>query len=149
MSTTSELKKIAIALGGTGKGSSTAELIDEIEDQIASGHGGGSGGGVWWVTMTYDDETDTWIADKSFSEIVAAVQAGNNVMARTTYTNAQNEIDGIYHLTQFLGPGGDYPDGEISFYSIPYVGANGVRGGRLSHVSGNTWETGSDVYPQS
>lgn len=51
----------------------SSTLSDEI--------GGGSGGGRFIVTLSYDEGTETWSADKTIAECVAAWNAGQTLFA--------------------------------------------------------------------
>lgn len=91
MTNLSELNKVIKALGGTGGATNNAEAIGKI----AALAGGGGGAGTFEVTFSVD--TDTWSADKTFAELKAAINGGQNIRGlmageRTTCLN----LDGWY-----------------------------------------------------
>lgn len=49
-----------------------------LKEYAGSGGSGGGGGGAFVVTITKDDETGSYLADKTFEEISAAIEAGQN-----------------------------------------------------------------------
>ena len=56
--------------------------------------GGGSSGGIFWVTLTYDDVGDTYTANKSYNDIAGAVASG----LLPVFINATDDMYSMYHL---------------------------------------------------
>lgn len=73
MTNLSELNKVIKALGGTGDATNNAEAIGKI----AALAGGGGGAGTFEVA--FSDDSDTWSADKTFAELKAAINGGQNI----------------------------------------------------------------------
>lgn len=60
----------------------TAEKLNKLEQGVA-----GAGSGIFWATVTYDEETETYKLDKSYNEIKAALQAGRIALVRGDYSD--------------------------------------------------------------
>lgn len=97
------LNQVVSALGGTEEGKTNAEAIGKIAEKVpdavlpatsgasegdvltvvsgkwaAQAPSGGGGGGTFEVTFSVDN--DTWSADKTFAELKAAINGGQNIL---------------------------------------------------------------------
>jgi len=92
-----------------------------------------SGGGVVWVQLGQDGDTPT--SDKTFADIVEALENGLMVVGTDEYHN-------LYYLSNCAVETG------ANFVSIPYVGVEGV-GQEYYTVTADGVTDGESYYPQN
>ena len=91
-------------------------LGTEIALIKALGGNGGGSGGRFVVTFSYDSDTETWSADKTFAECVAAWEAGQTLFA---YDDADESWTNYIQVTQ---------DGEaVSFIIFNRIAVSELR----------------------
>ena len=114
----------------------TAEKLNHMEDGIAAG------GGRLLVKFTFDVENETYICNKTFAEVYAAVQAEKYVYA--------HEDANENYLTLAIAQGGEGGDllGVVRF-EYTSITPSGVSTFAISLKSDNTITYGYDSYPSS
>ena len=85
----------------------TGEVIALIK---ALSGGSGSGGGRFVVTFSYDEATETWSADKTFAECVAAWNAGQTMWAFCL----EDDVGTFYILSDVVTDG----DGAPTYFAF-------------------------------
>ena len=60
---------------------------------------GGGGGGIFWVTLTYDSDTSVYAANKSYNDILTALDNGQMVLGVVTETDGVMVVNNYYNLT--------------------------------------------------
>lgn len=105
-----------------------------------SGGGGGGGGGALVVTVTYDEQTDTEIMDKTWAEIFAALSAGQPA----SVVNAGEGYAVSYPLVCA------YQDPHTSEYAVYYLGNEIPASMDISNMYFAKFTTSSaDGYPHT
>lgn len=77
------LKKLYTKLGGTDalpQGTDTCTLVDKIADKVS---GGGSSGGAFLVTETWSADGTSATLDKTYNQIVSALNNGQVVLLKS------------------------------------------------------------------
>lgn len=78
------LKKLYTKLGGTDalpQGTDTCTLVDKIADKVSGG--GSSGGGTLIVTETWSADGKSATLDKTYNQIVSALNNGQVVLLKS------------------------------------------------------------------
>lgn len=78
------LKKLYTKLGGTDalpQGTDTCALVDKIADEVSGG--GSSGGGTLLVTETWSANGNSATLDKTYNQIVSALNNGQVVLIKS------------------------------------------------------------------
>lgn len=96
--------------------------LKAICDRLDSG---GTGGDIFVVTFSYDESTETWSADKTFAECVAAWEAGKNLFSFDggnyyPMTSVTTESDEVTYIAFYIA---DAETQTIVGYGINAEGA--------------------------
>ena len=100
-------------------------LDDSSVGWAAKTPGGGGSGGRFVVTFSYDEATETWSADKTFAECVAAWNAGQNLfaLAEATYFPMSSLMTDDGEVTYIAFYSADAESKTVSGYCIDAEGA--------------------------
>lgn len=102
----------------------TSAKLNHMEDGIAEG---GSGGGVFVVNFTYDEQTQKYTADKTLQEIGTAAMSGSVI----GHVEHQNPVfPGITHVFT----------NQLQFTSVYVSGSAGVIGVLEAELDEETYE---------
>ena len=91
------------------------DVLTVVEGEWAKAAPSG-GGGIYWVTLTYDGATDTYTANKSYNDILTALDNGQMVLGVLTETNEDGTSNNYYNLTDF----GKLNDNSLFFAVFAY-----------------------------
>ena len=116
---------------GSGLPAVTADDNGDVLTVVSGAWGkaapSGGGNGIWWVDLIYDTEADdgTYTCNKTYAEILEAINAGENVVARSGYDDEHWDVfvERVYYL-------GGFTDGEdmkeIYFRATPDLGFESI-----------------------
>ena len=98
-----------------------AEALENIAESGGSGDGGSGGGDTMVIYISYDEDGDSYSADKQFDEIYEAIQNGQFVVA--IYLDNSQDPEDFYARYYYLNHA---ELSYIEFCSLSFIKGNNI-----------------------